>query len=150
MGKNSSARAINVAGDVIGEIDSPNTDGHATLWQNGNARDIGTLPGMNMSTGTALNNRGQAVGTSSGEPKSSLSLFLSYLRRLRGLNAVTGGRSQESAWVYRDGKMSDLNALIPRRSGWTLETATGINDRGQIVGKGLRDGHERAFLLTPR
>jgi hypothetical protein len=43
-----------------------------------------------------------------------------------------------------------LNTLIPRGSGWTLESATGINDRGEIVGRGAPDGHEDGgFLLLP-
>jgi probable HAF family extracellular repeat protein len=42
-----------------------------------------------------------------------------------------------------------LNDLIPRDSDWTLESARGINDRGQIVGQGQHHGQERAFLLTP-
>jgi probable HAF family extracellular repeat protein len=29
-------------------------------------------------------------------------------------------------------------------------SATGINDVGQIVGVGIRDGQPRAFLLNPR
>ena len=31
----------------------------------------------------------------------------------------------------------DLNSLLPPNSGWTLTSATGINDAGQIVGYGL-------------
>ncbi len=45
--------------------------------------------------------------------------------------------------------MYDLNSLIPSSSGWTLEDAYGINDYGQIVGVGIINGLEHAFLLTP-
>jgi hypothetical protein len=41
--------------------------------------------------------------------------------------------------------MRDLTMLLPAGSGWTLEAASGINDRGQIVG----NGSNGAFLLTP-
>ncbi len=45
--------------------------------------------------------------------------------------------------------MLDLNALIPK-SGWTLESATAINDKGQILGYGFGpDGRRDTFLLTP-
>jgi uncharacterized membrane protein len=45
---------------------------------------------------------------------------------------------------------SDLNALIPAGSGWTLESATGINNRGEIVGKGDNGGtDDSGFLLVP-
>ncbi len=146
-GTNSRAHAINAAGDVIGEIEKPYADGYVALWQNGRVKNLGALPGTDLSIGTALNDRGQATGNSFNGAETGLSRFLSYLRRLRTPAWV---RPQQTAWVYRDGKMSDLNALIPRDSGWTLETATGINDRGQIVGSGLHDGRERAFLLTPQ
>jgi probable HAF family extracellular repeat protein len=46
--------------------------------------------------------------------------------------------------------MQDLNSLIRPHSGWSLEEARAINQRGQIVGLGERNGHNRAFLLTPR
>ncbi len=45
--------------------------------------------------------------------------------------------------------MADLNTLIPRDSGWVLLSANDINNRGQIVGYGRRNGQKRAFLLTP-
>jgi len=49
------------------------------------------------------------------------------------------------AFLYRDGRMVDLNTLIPPDSGWVLYEATGINDAGQIVGS----GDQGYFLLTP-
>jgi hypothetical protein len=46
--------------------------------------------------------------------------------------------------------MQDLNALIPPNSAWTLEVASGINDRGEIVGWGDHGGVENAgFILRP-
>jgi probable HAF family extracellular repeat protein len=45
--------------------------------------------------------------------------------------------------------MRDLNSLLPANSGWELTAAYGINDRGQIVGKGKKDGQTKAYLLTP-
>lgn len=49
----------------------------------------------------------------------------------------------------RTGLYADLNSLVPASSGWTLEQATGINDRGQIIGVGQHRGKKGAFLLTP-
>jgi probable HAF family extracellular repeat protein len=47
--------------------------------------------------------------------------------------------------------MLDLNKLIPPNSGWELDVANGINDAGEIVGYGTRNGTNlRAFLLTPQ
>ena len=45
--------------------------------------------------------------------------------------------------------MHDLNDLISLASKWTLGTATGVNDLGQIVGVGMISGVSHAFLLTP-
>lgn len=53
------------------------------------------------------------------------------------------------AFLRNDQGAADLNSLIPANSGWLLQEATGINDSGQIVGYGIKDGQIRAFLLTP-
>ena len=45
--------------------------------------------------------------------------------------------------------MQDLNNLLPANSGWVWSRAVDINDAGQIVGDGFKDGQPRAFLLTP-
>jgi probable HAF family extracellular repeat protein len=57
--------------------------------------------------------------------------------------------AQREAFVYANGVMRRLSELIPRTAGWVLQTATGVNQRGQIVGTGLYRGQTRAFLLTP-
>jgi uncharacterized membrane protein len=44
----------------------------------------------------------------------------------------------------------DLNTLIAPNSGWKLESATSINGRGEIVGRGDYQGNDDAgFLLIP-
>ena len=45
--------------------------------------------------------------------------------------------------------MRDLNATLPADSGWTLEKAKAINNRGQIIGSGTLNGQAHMFLLTP-
>ena len=37
----------------------------------------------------------------------------------------------------------------PAGSGWSLSRAQDINDRGEIVGRGIHNGAQRAFLLSP-
>jgi probable HAF family extracellular repeat protein len=54
------------------------------------------------------------------------------------------------AFIYSGGKMKDLNTLITPGSGWTLLSANGINNAGQIVGDGTHNGKARAYLLTPQ
>jgi hypothetical protein len=45
--------------------------------------------------------------------------------------------------------VEDLDRIVGD-SGWVLEDAASINDKGQIAGFGLHDGKFRAFVLTPR
>ncbi len=63
------------------------------------------------------------------------------------------GESSGHAFLHHAGTMQDLNAAVDHdENGWPrLQIATGINDRGQIVGNayvGDRPGL-RPFLLTP-
>jgi hypothetical protein len=55
-----------------------------------------------------------------------------------------------AAWAYypREG-FADLNTLIPPYSGWFLQFANGINNRGQIAGMGLVNGVQHGYILTP-
>ncbi|MGP0065391.1 MAG: PEP-CTERM sorting domain-containing protein [Isosphaeraceae bacterium] len=53
------------------------------------------------------------------------------------------------AFMLDNGKVIDLNSLLPPGSPWTLVAATGINDLGQIIGVGNDGGVAATFLLTP-
>jgi probable HAF family extracellular repeat protein len=57
-----------------------------------------------------------------------------------------------SAFLWQNGAMHDLNALIPAHSPFMhLLVAFGINDVGQIVGFGVTSaGDVHGFLATPR
>ncbi len=50
-------------------------------------------------------------------------------------------------WV--DDQIIDLNTVEGIPAGWVLAEARGINNAGQIVGRGVFGGSDRAFLLTP-
>ena len=45
--------------------------------------------------------------------------------------------------------MINLQTQIPADSGWVLQQAISINNRGQIGGIGLHNGQIRGYLLTP-
>lgn len=123
----STARAVNSKGQVAGE--SVTADGgisRAVLWDQASTRDLGTLPGDNASQALDINVDGAVVGRS-------------------GVGDPTGSR----AVLWTDGLAVDLNSRVTA-SGWVLSTATAINDRGQIVGVGVREGQLRAFLLDPQ
>lgn len=126
---NSIANDINEKSQVVGSSSRQRLIGekrdpprHAFLWERGRMSDLGALPNAENSEADAINNHGAIVGKS-------------------------GGR----AVLWKNGRIRDLNDLIPKDSGWTLVEAHDINDKGQIVGDGRKgDGGElRAFLLTP-
>jgi probable HAF family extracellular repeat protein len=54
-------------------------------------------------------------------------------------------------FIYRDGKMYDLNTLISVSAGVQITHPVTINDVGQILVNGLRpgDGYTHTFILTP-
>lgn len=124
-GLSSVARAINNAGQVVGDARIADDSAvHAALWNGATATDLGTLGGSD-SSAFALNNLGQAVGTS-------------------GNHAV----------LFTAGTVIDLNSFLSAsdvNAGWVLESASGINDSGWIVGTAFNasTGIEHAFVLTP-
>lgn len=140
--------ALNDKGQVVGTAAEyePAEYGlcRAFLWQGGVRQDPGPLPGFKDTFGTALNAQGDVVG--GGE---SLPPLQDFLQNRLPFSAPAPTEPPRHAFLYRSGRMDDLNGLIDPRSGWELETAVGINDAGQIVGTGTRGGATRAFVLTP-
>ena len=51
------------------------------------------------------------------------------------------------AFIWENGQMTDLNDLI-QPSAWLLTKALAINDNGDIVGIGLKNGVEHGFVLN--
>lgn len=117
--------AINNQGQAVGgSYLAGDTASHAVLWQGGIAHDLGALPGDSDSEADGINDRGQVVGVSCGEA---------------GCSAV----------VWADGKVTDLNSLIPADSPLFLYYAHAINSRGEIVGMAWNGNGFDAFLATP-
>jgi probable HAF family extracellular repeat protein len=48
------------------------------------------------------------------------------------------------------GRVVDLNDLIPSGSGWELQNASDINNRGEIIGRGTFNGKYAICLLRPK
>ena len=119
---------INNKGQVVGQSDLPGDQAfHGFLWSaESGMKDIGTLPGDNLSVASNLNNEGVVVGGS--------------------LDADFNPR----AFVWQNGVMSDLNSLIPAGSLLDLLVACGINQRGEITGLAAdKSGNAHGYLLTP-
>ena len=148
-GLKSYAAGINNQAQIIGSLVLPHEMEHAALWAGGRVTDLGTLPGTDSANGEAINNAGVAVGATWTQPNALGRLVGDHPIRFGMLTPWAQPNVTECAFVYQNGRMQDLNALISGQSSWVLEAAEGINDRGQIVGRGLHHGQERAFLLTP-
>lgn len=122
----SEANGINDKGQVVGVANTINEVEHACLWESDGVYDLGPDPRKGC-TATSINISGQVVGGMQVGPKAN--------------------DNHAAAWLDRT--MYDLNNLIAPGSGWKLLWATGINDRGEIVGNGTVNGGTRAFLLVP-
>jgi probable HAF family extracellular repeat protein len=176
-GPSSSALGINDAGQVVGFASTSEGVAHAFLYERSatpQMQDLGTLGG-NYSSAWDINDAEQVVGGASISSDSyhaflyerSATPKMQYLGTLGGnysgahdindAGQVVGISTTSSdsfhAFLYdrsASPKMQDLNSLIRPHSGWSLVEALAINQRGQIVGLGERNGHNHAFLLTPR
>ena len=118
------ARGINNAGKIVG-WGVTNSQEQAFLYNAGQVTKIGMLPGATNSFAFGINNSNQVVGAS------------------------TLSNSTSRAFVWLNGTLTDLNSLLPAGFNWDLREARGINDKGQIVGWGVTNGQEHAFILSP-
>lgn len=166
-GKSGIARGINDLNQVVGNADTVSGQSHAFLWENGVMYDLGTFGGTS-SKALGINNQTRIIGglvDNTGLWRSWIweNGSIQYIPTLGGdwgtpkdinnLGQVVGGSiTSEGDWhafLYENGISYDLNNLIPSNFGWVLDTATGINDSGWIVGYGNFKGMTKAFLLKP-
>jgi probable HAF family extracellular repeat protein len=171
-GTNSFAYGVNNALQVAGSsLKTDNLTTHAFLWQNGVIRDLNQLlpynSGWELMEAHGINDFGSIAGWGLINQQEHAFLYYSggwavdlgtlpggtnsYALGLNRSNVVVGVSSLVSgahAVMWRDGSVTDLNTLV-NVSGWELKEATGINDAGQIVGWGISNAQERAFLIQP-
>ncbi len=119
------ANAINSTGTVVGTFVNGNDYMEAAEYSGGGAIALGTLGG-NQSYAYGIDTAGAIVGSS-------------YL----------SNNSTLHAFIYMNGVMTDLNSLLPLTSGWTISSAYGMNDSGDIVGLGTLNGSTYAVILDP-
>lgn len=129
-GVTSRAWGINDGGLIVGEaqfhISQPE---QATLWTNGVPTKL--VPEFTRPQGiaSAINNRGQVVG---------------FYINLDNLNDLWHG------FLWHDGQRTDLINLLDDPGGWGQMYPFDINEKGQIVGGGYRNGEiGHGFLMTP-
>jgi probable HAF family extracellular repeat protein len=166
-GNQCQALAINNSGVIAGwtSIDAGSGQ-HAATYANGAWTDIGSLGGN--SYASAINSKGHVVGRSGFASGMEIRGFLYKDGTMVDLGSLAGslnnsfaaaindadqvvGYSGNSAFLYENGVMTDLNTLIPANSGFmNLEYANAIDNSGRIAGYGTTtDSHIHAFLLTP-
>ena len=133
------ALSINNQGQIVGNVlvdTSSNTSAYSfDISGNGNNTYLGTVSGYNYSSASSVNDLGQVAG----------SCYITnnygsedYYNRCACLFDINGTLPPV-----------DLNTLIDSNSGWSLISARDINNNGWIVGTGLYEGQERAYLLIP-
>ena len=79
----------------------------------------------------------------------------SVARDINNIGAIVGGALTlddvaHHAFLVEDGMMHDLNDLVPPDSGWELVQALGINDTGDVIAIGHRNGLDQVVLLRRR
>ncbi|MFZ0817634.1 MAG: hypothetical protein WAM78_19070, partial [Candidatus Sulfotelmatobacter sp.] len=121
---------------------------HAVKWTRaGVIGDLGTLPGDTLSAASNINYWGQVIG-SSGNTLVQLGWGGTGGSGFDGDGGAVAVVGRPFLWTERKG-MRDLNTLIRAGSGWVLNSVSGINVWGQIVGSGTLNGETHGFLLTP-
>ena len=76
--------------------------------------------------------------------------MLSTTRESSSAGADVTGTSGLHAFIVQNGKMTDLNSLIPTGSGFVLFRGLAINNSGQIVVEAYPSGTPVRFLRQPR
>ncbi|HVT14519.1 MAG TPA: hypothetical protein VHE55_19820 [Fimbriimonadaceae bacterium] len=124
-GENAIPYSIDSRGDVAGGSYLPNNVYHPFLYRNGHMTDLGILPEAQSGYATGVDTSGVVVG-----------------------NDQPSGYAGSIPFAYVNGKLSNLNSLIPANSGWTLITAADINEKGEIVGSAYLNGAQHAYKLV--
>lgn len=170
-GSQSYARGVNGRGAVVGWSETAQYETRAFLWEKGAMRPLDAPEGAKATYAVAVNDAGLVAGRAElaegvtrpvlwdaqGKPTllptlggpSAEANAMNAAGLVVGASDLAGGdRPERRAVLWRDGKATDLNALLPPDSGWLLEAATGVNDRGEVVGWGRYRGRLCAFVLT--
>jgi probable HAF family extracellular repeat protein len=127
-GNRNNVLGLNDAGQLAGVCFNERTGRVEAFQQQETKRStmLGTLGGS-FSMARGVNNRDEVVGGS-----------------------LTKGDESFHGFLFRDHRICDLNDCLERDEGWEVIQALGINNLGEIVGLGSREGQDRLVLLRPR
>lgn len=140
-GQESSASAINDAGQIVGEAQASNGIYKAFLYANGTMYNLGSLGNADSeSVAHDINSYGHIVGSSELGPDDG------WARRAF---LYTGTPGVDGQMINLDAWLDEVNPVEGAK--WVLTEAYGINDSGLIVGYGSYyngvSWATRAFLL---
>jgi probable HAF family extracellular repeat protein len=163
------AQGMNNRGQVVGRAATGRAGSaeHAFLYDGGGLLALGTLPGAASSQAFDMNERDQIVGDSGGRPFLYADGRMSDIgdprdetaaaRAINNAGWVVGAGDyadevgiQSHAFLYGNGRNLDLGTRLVGAGGWHLVAAQDINDSGQILAFGCKDGEGcGSVLLDP-
>lgn len=150
---------------------------HAVLWERGTVTEIDNLGGIAWHTPMAINQRGDVVGFSNPSPDEdgsfNVNAFIWTERDgIDGLDTLTGdatsqalginarrqvvglsrGADGDTAFIWQNDVMTDLNEIVEPGYDGHLEIAADINERGEITGVAFYEdtGERVTFVATPK
>jgi probable HAF family extracellular repeat protein len=162
------ARSINDSGTVAGTYGSA-TGNQAYTYSNGRFQSLGTLPSFTQSLGFGINDSGEVVGNSGGNNVEEA--FLCADGMMQGLGTLPGDSNSSALSINNVGQVTgqswggsagNFNAFIynpgtglmtalgdvPGVGSAGLQTPSGINDTGEIVGSDIVGSNGYVFLYS--
>jgi probable HAF family extracellular repeat protein len=162
-GRSAAAKSINKDGVVVGNALTDGRQMHAVKWKDGQAHDLGALPGGDFSRAFEVNTHGDIAGEANATSKGRVHAVLWSNGHIHDLGVLHGGTLSSAqavnekhqavgyaddgdggsrAVLFSDGHVTDLGSL-----GNEPNNAVSINDAGQIVGSSaVAEGKMRGFL----
>ncbi len=171
------AKAINESRQLVGVSGIQPLSSRAFLWEDGRMFNLGTLPNGSFSIAEDINDAGVIAGHAAGSNsvpqavlwedrvirsihRSSISqesraVAINNMGQVVGYLDVDGEFDHVGGFLYEgNGPMVNLLTILPPRHTWRqIVTGFDINDHGEIVTYGDRDGGSNyaytAVLITP-
>jgi probable HAF family extracellular repeat protein len=154
LGYQTSARAMNDSGSVVGVSEVTQSESHAFLWKAGHMTDLGNV-GEN-SQAYSINSSGQVIGArflANGDQRPFLwqDGVMQDLTPILGSAIINDINDGGSIVGSRDGHAFVLNTTTSEVTNLVGSggVAYSINNHDQIVGFRIVDGHYRATLWQP-
>jgi uncharacterized membrane protein len=95
---------------------------HPIFWKDGVLTDIGVVSGDTAGTAYSVNANDQVVGRTT------------ICAQVNTNDTCEGLRKQYHGFLWENGSLADLQTLALPGSGFTVNDALNINDRGEIAG----------------